>query len=108
MTTPPTPAGWYPDTEVPGGLRYWDGRSWTEHRTPPAAPATPEPAAEPEPAETPASEQPTSIVRLPDEPTTAVPTRPAPEPTDDEAVSEAAHVAKQSGRARRVRFHEGA
>ena len=41
MTTPPTPAGWYPDTEVPGGLRYWDGISWTEHRTPPAAPAVP-------------------------------------------------------------------
>lgn len=40
--TPQTPAGWYPDSEL-GGLRYWDGLQWTEHRAPaaPAAPAGP-------------------------------------------------------------------
>lgn len=75
MTTPPTPAGWYPDTEVPGGLRYWDGTSWTEHRTPPAAPAE-------SAAEVPASEQPTSIVSLPDQPTTVTPLLPAEEPAE--------------------------
>ena len=28
------PAGCYPDPEVPGQQRYWDGSAWTEHRHP--------------------------------------------------------------------------
>lgn len=36
--TPTTPAGWYPDTERQGGMRYWDGSAWTEHRQAPAGP----------------------------------------------------------------------
>lgn len=27
-----TPAGWFPDPESPGKMRYWDGSAWTEHR----------------------------------------------------------------------------
>ena len=46
MTTPPTPAGWYPDPDGSGGQRYWDGSSWTEHRSP----AAPEHTAPAEPA----------------------------------------------------------
>lgn len=63
MTTPPTPAGWYPDPDGSGGQRYWDGATWTEHRSPGAQP-TPEPSEPPAPAE---------------QPTVVVPTRPAPE-----------------------------
>lgn len=36
MTSP----GWYPDPEMVGTQRYWDGERWTEH----AAPLTPPPA----------------------------------------------------------------
>lgn len=25
------PAGWFPDPQLPGRLRYWDGGRWTEH-----------------------------------------------------------------------------
>lgn len=65
MTTPPTPAGWYPDPDGSGGQRYWDGSGWTEHRSP----ATHEPTQPTAPAEPPESEQPTTVV----------PTRPAEE-----------------------------
>jgi hypothetical protein len=76
MTTPPTPAGWYPDPENSGGQRYWDGDSWTEHRTPatsePAPPASAEePAATGEPA-APAGEP---------EPAAPEPAAPPPEPS---------------------------
>ena len=27
---PPPPPGWYPDAA--GGVRWWDGQRWTEHR----------------------------------------------------------------------------
>jgi Protein of unknown function (DUF2510)/Domain of unknown function (DUF4352) len=67
MTTPPTPAGWYPDPDGSGGQRYWDGSIWTEHRAP--AVAAPEPAGEYS-----TSEQATSVVSLPDQPTSVVPT----------------------------------
>ena len=35
------PEGWFPDVEVPGGQRWWDGSSWTDHRHPPVAIAQP-------------------------------------------------------------------
>lgn len=41
--TPSAPAGWYPDPQVPGQQRYWDGAAWAASQTPPSAPpvATP-------------------------------------------------------------------
>lgn len=41
MTTPSTPAGWYPDPDDSGAQRYWDGSVWTE-----SSPATQPPASE--------------------------------------------------------------
>ena len=29
-----TPPGWFPDPQVPGHQRYWDGNAWTEHTAP--------------------------------------------------------------------------
>lgn len=26
-----TPAGWYPDPQQAGSMRYWDGGAWSEH-----------------------------------------------------------------------------
>jgi hypothetical protein len=59
MSTPSTPAGWYPDPEGSGGQRYWDGFAWTSHLSPAvAAPEEPRtgthraPEAEAEPAPT--------------------------------------------------------
>ena len=43
MTTPSTPAGWYPDPDDSHGRRYWDGTAWTEDRSPTTPP---EPVAE--------------------------------------------------------------
>jgi hypothetical protein len=51
-------AGWYPDTEVPGGERWWNGVQWSDQRrtSAPAAPPPPPaaPAAAPAPEAAPA------------------------------------------------------
>ena len=33
---PQTPPGWYPDPQVPGQQRYWDGTAWTQSAAPAA------------------------------------------------------------------------
>lgn len=81
MTTPPTPAGWYPDPEQAGQLRYWDGAAWTDHRSPiqePAAPAAPEPPAAPAAPEPPSFAADSGSHRAPDP-------EPAPEPEEPRA-----------------------
>ncbi len=37
-TAPAVPAGWYPDAQMPGQVRYWDGTQWTQYTqaSPPA------------------------------------------------------------------------
>ena len=89
MTTPPTPAGWYPDPDGSGGQRYWDGSTWTEHRAPAARTFEPEPSPEPEvdsEPETDAGEQPTVVVPFPSTPSgQRVGAHRRPEPDDDPA-----------------------
>ncbi len=39
MTTAGTGSGWFADPDGSGGVRYFDGVAWTEHRPPPPPPA---------------------------------------------------------------------
>lgn len=34
------PAGWHPDPQQPGMLRYWDGSQWTDYQQPAVQPPT--------------------------------------------------------------------
>ena len=37
-TSSPVPAGWYPDPQIAGQGRYWDGSAWTEYVHAPGQP----------------------------------------------------------------------
>ena len=41
MADATVPAGWYPDSQVPNTLRWWDGTAWTTHTAPVEPTATP-------------------------------------------------------------------
>ncbi|BBY64721.1 Ltp family lipoprotein [Mycolicibacterium helvum] len=43
MSTPTTPAGWYPDPAGTGQQRYFDGTNWTDQDAPPAGAVVPGP-----------------------------------------------------------------
>jgi Domain of unknown function (DUF4352)/Protein of unknown function (DUF2510) len=100
MTTPPTPAGWYPDPEHENQLRYWDGAVWTEHRSPAQGPPAPE-AQEPSVEQVPppaaggahrAQELDPEPLSTTEQPTTEVPLREwsfEPPPLEPEATPEA-------------------
>lgn len=76
-----TPSGWYDDPQDSTSLRYWDGVTWTDHRTPkaPPAPAVASPAPAPV-APTPTPATPTYGGPGPgaSDPWTSAPSTPAP------------------------------
>jgi seryl-tRNA synthetase len=41
MTDAMAPAGWYPDSQIPNTLRWWDGQQWTQNTAPAQASSAP-------------------------------------------------------------------
>ncbi len=84
MGEPGPSAGWYPDPAGGERMRYWNGRAWTTHVSPPDPDPVEEPATNPLPGSPPGPVAPTGAIAPPaatEPPPSSGPERPDARPT---------------------------